>query len=69
MEEQCKIAILEYANEEMQRNAVLFEEHTEYVKLVLTLFRDSYHKQVREGATQFKKEKHITDYLDSIKPW
>lgn len=69
MEEQCRQAILSYANEEMQRNALLFGEHIEYVKLVLQLFRDSYHEQVNQGATTFTIDSIITDYLDSIKPW
>jgi len=69
MEEQCKQTILAYANDEMQRNAALLGEHKEYVTLVLRLFRDDYHNQVNQGATEYITPKHITDYLDSIKPW
>ncbi len=69
MEEQCRQAILAYANDEMQRNASLLGEHKEYVTLVLKLFRDDYHNQVNQGATEYIVPKHITDYLDSIKPW
>jgi hypothetical protein len=69
MEEQCRQAILVYANDEMQRNASLLGEHKEYVTLVLKLFRDDYHNQVNQGATEYIVPKHITDYLDSIKPW
>ena len=69
MQEQCKQAILQYADEEMQRNAVLFDEHREYVTVVLQLFRDEYQKQVNEGATEFVTPQYIIDILDSIKPW
>ena len=69
MREQCKQAILQYADEEMQRNAVLFGEHREYVTVVLQLFRDEYQKQVNEGATEFVTPQHIIDILDSMKPW
>ena len=31
--------------------------------------RDDYHNQVNQGATEYVAPKHITDYLDSIKPW
>lgn len=69
MREQCKQAILQYADEEMQRNAMLFNEHKEYVQVVLQLFRDEYQKQVAQGATDFVTPQHIIDTLDSMKPW
>jgi|TARA_R100001463_G_scaffold39879_1_gene85151 hypothetical protein len=69
MEEQCKIKILEYANEQMQRNAALLGEHEEYVNTVLTLLRDEYHKQVDAGKTTFTVPTEITNLLNSIKPW
>jgi len=69
MEEQCKQIILAYANDEMQRNAALLGEHKEYVTLVLRLFRDDYHNQVNQGATEYIAPQHVKDYLDSIKPW
>lgn len=69
MEEQCKTKILEYANEEMQRNAALTGEHKEYVSTVLTLLRDEYHKQAAAGETTFTVPSEITNLLNSIKPW
>ena len=69
MEEQCKTKILEYANEEMQRNAALTGEHKVYVSTVLTLLRDEYHKQVAAGETTFTVPAEITNLLNSIKPW
>jgi hypothetical protein len=69
MEEQCKQTILAYANDEMQRNAALLGEYKEYVTLVLKLFRDDYHNQVNQGATEYIAPQHVKDYLDSIKPW
>lgn len=69
MKEQCRQAILNYANEEMQRNAILLGEHTKYVQIVLQLFRDSYQEQIQNGATEFIIDPIITQYLDSIKPW
>lgn len=69
MEEQCKNKILEYANEEMQRNAVLFGEHAEYVKVVITLLRDEYHRQVEAGETTFTVPTEITTTLNSLRPW
>ena len=69
MEEQCKAKILEYANEEMQRNAALTGEHKEYVSTVLTLLRDEYHNQVATGETTFTVPTEITNLLNSIKPW
>ena len=69
MEEQCKAKILEYANEEMQRNAALTGEHKEYVNTVLTLLRDEYHNQVVAGETTFTVPTEITNLLNSIKPW
>jgi hypothetical protein len=67
--EQCKQAVLQYADEEMQRNAVLFGEHKEYVIVVLQLFRDEYQKQANAGATEFVTPQHIIDILDQMKPW
>lgn len=69
MEEQCKNKILEYANEEMQRNAALFGEHKTYVNIVVTLLRDEYHKQVDAGETTFTVPTEITNTLNSLKPW
>lgn len=69
MKEQCKQAVFQYANEEMQRNAILFGEHKDYVITVLQLFRDEYKKQVNEGSTEFVTPLHITEILDQMKPW
>lgn len=69
MEEQCNNKILEYANEEMQRNAALFGEHVTYVNMVITLLRDEYHKQVDAGETTFTVPTEITNTLNSLKPW
>ena len=69
LQEGCRAAILSYADEEMQRNAILLDEHTEFVKLVLHLFRDEYRRQANSGNTVFVTPIHIEEYLDSIKPY
>lgn len=69
MENQCKQAILSYVSEETQRNAVLFGEHSEYVKLVITLLRDEYHNQVAAGATEFVVPAGIDQTIIDERPW
>jgi len=69
MKEQCKLIILSYADEEMQRNAALTGENETYVNTVLTLIRDEYHIQVNSGATEFILPSNISDTLDAMKPW
>ncbi len=61
--------ILEYASQEMQTNAVLFNEHIEWVTTVITLIRDDYHAQVKAGAEEFVLSSDIQTYLDNNKPW
>ncbi|MDA8978414.1 hypothetical protein N9F67_00925 [bacterium] len=69
MKEQCKLIILSYADEEMQRNAALTEENKIYVNTVLTLIRDEYHNQVNSGATEFILPSKISDTLNAMRPW
>lgn len=69
MQDQCKQYIFQYANEEMQRNAALFDEHKDYVWLVLKLFRDDYKAQVDAGATEYIPHPKIIETLDAMKPW
>ena len=69
MNEQCKIIILSYADEQMQRNAALTGEHKTYVNVVLTLIRDEYHIQVNNGATEFVLPSSISNELNAMKPW
>jgi hypothetical protein len=69
MKEQCKLIILSYADEEMQRNAALTGENKIYVNTVLTLIRDEYHIQVNNGAKEFILPSKISDTLDAIRPW
>lgn len=66
---ECKNAIYHYADEEMQRNAALTGEHIEYVKLVLTLLRDSYKEQNLAGATTFTVPEEIVAILTEESPW
>jgi hypothetical protein len=61
--------ILEYASQEMQTNAVLFNEHAEWVTTVITLIRDDYHAQAKAGADEFVLSSDIQTYLDNNKPW
>ena len=69
MKEQCKLIILSYADEEMQRNAALTGENKIYVNTVLTLIRDEYHIQVNNGAKEFILPSKISDTLDAMRPW
>jgi len=69
MEEQCKLIILSYADEQMQRNAALTGENKIWVNTVLTLIRDEYHIQVNNGATEFVLPSIISNQLDSTKPY
>ena len=69
MKEQCKLIILSYADEEMQRNAALTGENKIYVNTVLTLIRDEYHIQFNSGAKEFILPSNISDELDAIRPW
>ena len=69
LEEGCKAAIMSYANEEMQRNAALLGEHSDYVTMVLTILRDLYRSQKEDGATEFVVPVELEQYLDSMKPF
>ena len=69
MKEQCKLIILSYADEEMQRNAALTGENKIYVNTVLTLIPDEYHIQVNNGAKEFILPSKISDTLDVMRPW
>ena len=69
MRQQCRQAILQYADEEMQRNAALTGEHKEYVTIVLKLIREEYHAQVIAGNTEFVLPQHIVQTLESMKPY
>lgn len=69
MKEQCKLIILSYADEEMQRNASLTGENKVYVNTVLQLIRDEYHSQVNSGATEFILPNSISNELNAIRPW
>lgn len=69
MEEQCKLIILSYADEQMQRNAALTGENKVWVNTVLTLIRDEYHIQVNRGDTEFILPSIISNQLDSTKPY
>ena len=69
MKEQCKLIILSYADEEMQRNSALTGENKVYVNTVLQLIRDEYHSQVNSGATEFILPNSISNELDAIRPW
>ena len=66
---ECREAIYSYADEEMQRNAALDGEHIEYVKLVLTLLRDSYREQSLAGKETFTIDPETIDLLDKMRPW
>lgn len=69
MNEQCKLIILSYADEQMQRNAALTGENKVWVNTVLTLIRDEYHIQVNRGDTEFILPSSISNQLDSTKPY
>lgn len=69
MREQCRAAILEYADEETQRNAALTGEHAVYVQLVLQLMRDQYHQQQADGAVAFVVPDDIATILTEARPW
>ncbi len=69
LEAGCKAAIMSYANEEMQRNAALFGEHSDYVTMVLTILRDLYRSQKEAGATEFVIHSDIATLLDDHKPF
>lgn len=65
----CKNAIYAFADAEMQANASLFGEETEFVTLVIKLYRDHYRELVAQGATEWQESQTIEDYLNSIKPY
>jgi hypothetical protein len=69
MKVEARNMILAYADEEMQRNAILFNEHKEYVTIVLQLLRDDYKDQVEKGNTEYVINEHTLEFLDSIKPF
>jgi hypothetical protein len=69
MDEQCREAIYNYADEETQMNAALFGEHKEYVELVITLIRGDYHGQVKSGATEYVISDNIAEILQAECPW
>ena len=65
----CKAAIHAYADQETQNNAVLFNEHRDFVEMVIRLYRDRYKDLEQQGATEWSEDQAIEDYLDSIKPY
>jgi hypothetical protein len=68
MKIQARNLIISYANEDMQRNAILFGEHLEYVTMVLLLLRDDLKQQIANVST-YIINKDITDILDKEKPY
>lgn len=67
MQTQCEQAILEYAPVIRQLNAALMGEHSEYVQVVLQLFRDHYRELLAAGETEWSNPD--TTWLDANKPY
>lgn len=70
LEQATESAILEYAPYYRQNNAVLFGEHTEYVKAVILLHRNHYYNLIDAGAAEWTElPEAAIQWLNENKPY
>jgi len=70
MKQECENAILEYAPLIRQHNAALFDEHTDYVRIVIELHRNQYRRLADAGVTEWQElDMDTINWLNENKPY
>ena len=70
LEQACEQAILEYAPYYRQTNAVLFGEHSEYIRVVIEFHRGHYRNLVNSGATEWTElPAESIQWMNANKPY
>ena len=65
----AETTILEYVPMIRQTNAVLFDEHREFVELALKLLRDRYQHLKAQGAETYSVEPEFDTWFTENKPY
>ena len=69
LKSECEASVFANAPLHKQLNANLFNEHKDYVSIVITLHRDEYDRQKESGASSFSLPTDIQQILSDMKPW
>ena len=69
LKSECEASVFAYAPLHKQLNANLFNEHKDYVSVVITLHRDEYGRQKKAGASSFSLPTEIQQTLNDMRPW
>ena len=69
LKSECQESVYSFAPLHKQLNAELFDEHKEYIKIVITLHRDEYETQKAAGATSFTLSEDSKTFLTNTKPY
>tara|TARA_R100000329_G_C7496340_1_gene174765 strand:- start:23 stop:238 length:216 start_codon:yes stop_codon:yes gene_type:complete len=69
LKSECEASVFSFAPLHKQLNAQLFDEHKDYVSIVITLHRDEYDRQKESGESSFSLPKEMQQLLNDMKPW
>ena len=69
LKSECEASVFSFAPLHKQINAQLFDEHKEYISIVITLHRDEYEQQKQAGATSFTLPSSAEQFLNELKPY
>ena len=69
LKSECEASVFSFAPLHKQLNAQLFDEHKDYVSIVITLHRDEYDRQKESGESGFSLPKEMQQLLNDMKPW
>lgn len=69
LKSECQESVFSFAPLHKQLNAELFDEHKEYIRVVITLHKDEYEMQKAAGASSFTLSEHNRTFLTDSKPY
>ena len=69
LKSECEASVFSFAPLHKQLNANLFEEHADYISVVITLHRDEYERRKAAGETAFVLSDADQETLNEARPW
>jgi hypothetical protein len=69
LKSECEASVFSFAPLHKQLNAHLFEEHADYISVVISLHRDEYERQKEAGESSFSLPTEMQQTLNDMRPW
>jgi len=69
LKSECQESIFSFAPLHKQLNAELFDEHKDYIKVVITLHKDEYEIQKANNNSNFVLSESNKNFLNNNKPY